>query len=446
MSAADCAMSSHARLCPRTWCAIIRQLASANEHIQRKLTQAESELAKISQQLELRTADALTDPLTTLPNRRAFDRETDQAVATFHKDGHPLSLVMIDVDHFKKINDTYGHLTGDTVLRGIARALRQSFRDEDFVARFGGEEFTVLLKCTPACAALLRAAEAVREALQGCCLSSDVPDIRVTASLGVAELLEHEDLTSLLERADQAVYAAKMAGRNQVYWHDGKSLLPLADTGDDGTLTTDIQRSIDYCTKLGDRDPEESQSGPFVGRTIGEGVLEVEACSINAEYVQNLENRTMFCQRVRLRLTALKHEGSQFTIALLRVDQFSDLQRTWGLAVAESLFGAVAQTVQKSLRDVDRMARYQDETLSLLLADTPLHETLRICTRLRRTVREMGACVDGEGIRVTVSMGVAAAAESDEIATLVNRATQELDLASQHGGDRISFTEALVAV
>ena len=92
------------------------------------------------------------------------------------------------------------------------------------------------------------------------------------------------------------------------------------------------------------------------------------------------------------------------------------------------------------------MARYQDETLSLLLADAPLHEAIRICTRLRRTVREMAACVDGECIRVTVSLGVAGAAESDEIATLVDRASQELDFASRHGGDRISFTEALVAV
>ncbi|MHB0961344.1 MAG: GGDEF domain-containing protein [Pirellulaceae bacterium] len=422
---------------------IVRQLSKANEHIQEKLTEAESELAKISQQLELHVTDALTDSLTSLPNRRAFDREAIQALVNFHKTRRPLSLVMVDVDHFKTINDMYGHLTGDTVLRGIAQALRENFREGDFVARFGGEEFAVLLMCTPACAAL-RAAEAVREALQCCCLLSEVPDMRVTASLGVAELAENEELSSLLERADRAVYAAKNAGRNQVYWHDGKSLLPLLPTGD-SPPECEVQSAKDPGPALTDPRLNCLQSRPSVGRVEGEGVLEIEGCS-DGEFVQNLENRTMFCQRVRQSLTELRHEGPPFSIVLLRVDQFQNLQRTWGHLIAGTLFGAVAQTVQRSLRDIDRMAQYQDETLSLLLAETPLHDALGICARVRRAVRELAIRVEGEKVRLTVSLGVVGAAENEEMATLVNRATQELELAIQHGGDRISFPEALVGV
>lgn len=155
---------------------------------------------------------ALTDGLTELFNRRAFDRELAVAVARAQRYQRDLTLMLLDIDHFKKLNDTFGHPAGDAVIRSVARVLEQSTRRIDVVARIGGEEFAVILADTPPSAAL-RLAERLRHAIS----EAGSESIRFTASFGVAGLDEgHQDPESLLKAADEALYAAKSAGRNCV--------------------------------------------------------------------------------------------------------------------------------------------------------------------------------------------------------------------------------------
>ena len=130
--------------------------------------------------------------------------------------------MIIDIDHFKRINDQYGHLVGDQLLKCFSRCLMDTFRECDFVARFGGEEFIAILPKTPLPEAL-KAAERIRCAIVESRFKVGDLDIQITASLGVKEVQDQETDAELLERADVALYAAKTSGRNRCYYHDGAS-------------------------------------------------------------------------------------------------------------------------------------------------------------------------------------------------------------------------------
>jgi diguanylate cyclase (GGDEF)-like protein len=154
---------------------------------------------------------AVTDGLTELANRRSFDRSLDRELTRANRTDGRLSVVLLDIDHFKNLNDTHGHVVGDAVLRQVAAALRECGREYDTVARYGGEEFAAVLPgCSSALA--LQVAERLRRAVEEA--ASDVP---VTASAGVATYpYDGVDAGSLLQAADQALYASKRAGRNTV--------------------------------------------------------------------------------------------------------------------------------------------------------------------------------------------------------------------------------------
>ena len=157
------------------------------------------------------------DELTTLPNRRYFSDRLARDMADARRYGHPLSLLMIDVDHFKKLNDRCGHLVGDEALISVANTLRGAVREVDTVARWGGEEFTVILSRAGEREAI-EVAEKLRKAIASLEASWSIgqPFGHVSVSIGAAELLEGEDAASLIQRADRAVYSAKREGRNRV--------------------------------------------------------------------------------------------------------------------------------------------------------------------------------------------------------------------------------------
>ena len=156
------------------------------------------------------------DQLTGLFNRRWLAELLPRQVERARRDEQPLSLVMVDVDHFKRFNDTYGHPAGDYVLFAVGQRLRRSFRPTDLVARYGGEEFLAVLPDTPGLEACM-AAERVRRALENEVLVlEDGTEVQVTASLGVAEYRAPQSDADLVAAADRALYQAKGAGRNRV--------------------------------------------------------------------------------------------------------------------------------------------------------------------------------------------------------------------------------------
>jgi len=174
----------------------------------------EQQLLHYQQVLENENADleeqSSTDPLTGLANRRAFSRTLDQAIAQAHALGSPLSVAIVDIDHFKSINDLHGHAEGDRVLQSLGAMLLSTEAARGRVARFGGEEFVRLLP-DRVLADATRESEYLREAVAA--MPTGLP---VTISIGVAALQPGEDASSLLARADQALYKAKHEGRDRV--------------------------------------------------------------------------------------------------------------------------------------------------------------------------------------------------------------------------------------
>lgn len=165
--------------------------------------------------LEEQRQKALIDPLTGLPNRAAWTERLDMELARLQRYGGELLLAVLDIDHFKRINDDYGHLAGDKVLKIIASVLRKRLRGSDFIARFGGEEFVLLMPNTPWPVGS-RLLEALRAAIEACPFHFKGERVTITVSIGVSAFKPGERGDLVIKRADQALYRAKDAGRNRV--------------------------------------------------------------------------------------------------------------------------------------------------------------------------------------------------------------------------------------
>lgn len=195
-----------------------QQMIQQNATLQGKLEDSSKEVATLKENLQSAQQDALTDGLTGIPNRKCFDltmrRVTDEA----RQSSAPLCLILMDIDHFKKFNDTHGHQTGDHVLRFVAMMLQKSIKSNDTAARYGGEEFAMILPNTDLNSAMA-IAESVRSMVAGKHLRKKQTGAvigNITLSLGVARYRDGESLAALVKRADDGLYLAKHLGRNQV--------------------------------------------------------------------------------------------------------------------------------------------------------------------------------------------------------------------------------------
>ena len=192
-----------------------QEVAARLKGLAERVAHMEQEALGFREHLEEQRQKALIDPLTGLPNRAAWSERLEHEIKQWQQHGNTLSLAMLDLDHFKRINDNYGHLAGDKVLKIIATVLRKRLRGADFIARFGGEEFVLLLPATtPAVGAKLL--ETLRAAIEACPFHFKGERVTITISMGLASFKpgEHSDL--VLKRADQALYRAKNGGRNRV--------------------------------------------------------------------------------------------------------------------------------------------------------------------------------------------------------------------------------------
>jgi diguanylate cyclase len=205
---------------------LLSQVVEANEQLQMRLNRAESMLKDQANEISTYMSEARTDPLTGLPNRRAFDEELHRRMAEWCRYQVPLSVMIADIDHFKHLNDTYGHQAGDAVLATVSRTLKQTMRESDIVARIGGEELAVILPNSNAQEAC-RAAARARLAIEQSQCQYDGQLLQVTVSIGAAQFGKNEEAEPALRRADEALYTAKEAGRNLAYWHNGQECLPV---------------------------------------------------------------------------------------------------------------------------------------------------------------------------------------------------------------------------
>lgn len=193
----------------------IDRVISSNSLLRKKLNENQEILREQQGQIESLKTEVRVDALTQLGNRAAFEEQIAHAVERFERYQEHFSLLLFDIDHFKAINDTYGHPAGDRVLKGLALKLKAALRGSDLISRYGGEEFVViLLRCKSDQA--MDTAEKVRDAVETLKLTLDKVTVKITVSIGVAEAMPGESKESLIARADAALYQAKQRGRNRV--------------------------------------------------------------------------------------------------------------------------------------------------------------------------------------------------------------------------------------
>lgn len=192
-----------------------QEVAARLHSLAERVAHMEQEAQGYREHLEEQRQKALVDPLTGLPNRAAWSERLDHEVKQWQQHGNSLLLAMLDLDHFKRINDNYGHLAGDKVLKIIASVLRKRLRGTDFIARFGGEEFVLLMPSTVP-AAGLKLLESLRASIEACPFHFKGEPVTITVSIGMTAFRPGEHSDQVLKRADQALYRAKNAGRNRV--------------------------------------------------------------------------------------------------------------------------------------------------------------------------------------------------------------------------------------
>ena len=231
---------------PEMVLAAAARILVANQRLQADLASARTEIQHQRQQVEELVAEARTDTLTGLPNRRSFNEDLQRRFDQWRRHQMPLALMMLDIDHFKQFNDNFGHPAGDAVLRLAAQVISSTLRQMDLPARFGGEEFAVILPGTRMREAS-KVAERVRALVAAQRFEYEGQPLQITVSVGVAPAVEGDEPANLIERADEALYAAKDRGRNCALAHDGQQILPIEpDHGAVRLPFTEMQRMAPY--------------------------------------------------------------------------------------------------------------------------------------------------------------------------------------------------------
>jgi diguanylate cyclase len=198
---------------------VAKDMQLQNEQLEARLADSTSEINALQRNVESVQAEALKDPLTGIANRAKFDQFLEEQMAAAGPAGEPLTLVMADVDHFKKFNDKWGHTTGDQVLRLVAEVMNANVKGKDLLARYGGEEFAIILPDTSVKNAQMLA-DRIRKAIESRHLKKRRTDEDlgvITMSMGVAKFTPTDTMDGFIERADICLYAAKDAGRNRVF-------------------------------------------------------------------------------------------------------------------------------------------------------------------------------------------------------------------------------------
>ena len=196
---------------------ITRAMADNNKSLNGKLQRSTQQIETLHKDLEYARNESNTDALTGLANRKKFDSEMRKSFEAFRAEDREVCLLLVDIDHFKIFNDTYGHTTGDQILRLVAQTLKNGLKGRDLAARYGGEEFGVILTDTSLEDALT-VAEQIRKAIAAKELikrSSGENLGRLTVSIGIARAIKGDTTTNLVERSDKALYEAKESGRNR---------------------------------------------------------------------------------------------------------------------------------------------------------------------------------------------------------------------------------------
>lgn len=380
---------------------VLNDILAANSQLQQRLAVAEQQLAAQAAEIKVHESRARTDSLTGLANRRAFDDELKRRIDEWGRKRTPLALIMLDIDFFKRLNDTYGHQAGDGALRQVAATLHEQARQMDLPCRYGGEEFAIVLPATDTAGACT-VAERIRSAVEEVVVPCDGKPVRVTCSLGVSEVRNGDDNLRLIRRADEALYRSKNSGRNCGHWNDGRHCYPL---------TTPVGATEDA-------DPTVSTSaGSAADRT---------AAGPRTTFLQVLKQRVMESHRF----------GLPLSLACVAIDRYDSIAATYRRSVANQLVEAVGSSIERTLRDVDVLGKLDNGVFLVLMPGSTEAEAGRLIRQARIALANCAMPVRCGQVRIQLQHHVVQLQANETASELLRRAKHAGGRAVATGNDR----------
>lgn len=301
---------------------------------------------------EAHVSETRTDALTNIANRRSFDGELTRQFSKWKADNTQFSLAFVDIDHFKRLNDNYGHQVGDKMLHDMARSLETTIRKTDFVARYGGEEFAIVMPNTSRDKAT-EIAERVRSDVEATRFFHQRAKLRMTISIGVTDVCKGDDEQSMIGRADQALYASKQAGRNCIH----------------------VQTPTE-CSPYGNLTPLNVAEETSRTQTPQSPIL---------DGITNLPKREVFMGELSRRICEANRYGREFAVGIVKVDSIAELEEFGSPAVNRAL-NIVSELIRNVIREPDLIVRHSLDTFAILMPATSADQGEEALARLQREI------------------------------------------------------------
>jgi diguanylate cyclase (GGDEF)-like protein len=347
---------------------------------------------KLEQALGTINELAIRDELTGVHNRRYLIGLIEREMERSDRNGNAFCLCLLDIDFFKRVNDTYGHSAGDAVLRAVARSVQAQVRGSDCFGRYGGEEFLLMLPETPAADAMVLA-ERVRIAIERLRCVEEGSEIRLTVSIGVAEYRSGEAVALAVGRADEALYLAKSSGRNRVVCHGQKE---------------------DAFAVLRAGAPAARESGADIGR-----LFEPAHC----DQLTGLLNRRLLRDRLRHAMARADRNRHPVALLLLNINKFKEVNDALGYEAGDALLVQAGAIIRHCLRDCDTVARWSGDEFVALLEDLGSEDDARQVAEKILDRFGLPLTTAGRECFITLSVGVALYPSGDcDLDALLKRA------------------------
>jgi diguanylate cyclase len=364
------------------------QMLAANNELQQRLEQAEKQLATQAAEIRAHESEARTDSLTGLSNRRAFDDELKRRLSEWERKRIDCTLVLLDIDFFKKFNDTHGHQAGDEVLRQVAKVLKAQCRDMDLPCRYGGEEFGVILPTTDGLSSC-KVSERIRAAVEASVATYQDKSLKVTCSLGVSQFEPGDDVARLIRRADEALYKSKEEGRNCGHWQNGGKCRPITAPVDETPELEEVAPS----TTPNPSDVRATSPGTFI-------------------------------DMLKRRVTESHRFGVPLSVMQLKIDDYEVIHKQYGYAIARQMLDAATPALEKALREMDVLAKMESGEFAVMLPGKTQAEAAQTVKRMRAAVTHCILPLVDRELQLGFREGIAELKPNETAQELLARARQ----------------------